>query len=813
MGTERLHMELNIATAPRMNSNHWEQATISWDEIITWMIDPANKKEAGGYVLGTLEETDHFHDGKKCFGMHRLKNAVVSRDALTLDSDTPADDFLDRIKDLKVKMLIHTTFNSKPDKHRYRVIIPLSRSVSPLEYSIIASNIMESVGSSSFDNGSLEPERLMLKPAGEHFEFWVHDGPIFEPPAVSVEEALSADLLPPSKRDPLSLEGAIGAFNRVYTDLDTLIEKYDLPYETEGARWRYKGTQSAPGMDHIKGTDGLWWSDHQTDPAHGHAQNAFDLMRIHLFGSADLTSKPETPINDLPSSKKAMELIEEDEDVRKEQWNHDFGDLSPLKTLGYDTDSALDDDLARNLADRGLDKYFRYVVNRGWLRWDGRRWEDSESIELWDPLSDEIRTLAEEWFTTGKTNGQITKLKSFLEVPKTKRLIENLRSVLIIKEKDLDSHPDYFNCSNGTVDLRTGELMQHRREDYLTKITEVPYSPGARHEDWDKVLSAMQEDTVDWMQYRCGQSATGYPSQEDIIPILQGSGGNGKTAFVGALKDVFGEYAAGLAERAVLAREGDHPTELMDLKGARFAVMEELPEGKSMNMKRLKDMTGAATIKARKMRQNTEEFEATHTLFLTTNYHPTVTETDEGTWRRFALVVFPYDFRPGAEGEFARTPDGGLKDRIKESLTGQHEAALAWIIEGAVRWYKSGKDRVPFPESVERETQQWRASYDPIHQYLAERLEEAPGHAVMVRDLYENFSEWMDDNGWSPWKDKTFFSRFRQHERVKSMGATPDRVVLSSKKCIYTVSQPDPLMQVPKGQINVWAGFKFAPED
>lgn len=802
-------MELNIATAPRANSRHWRQDTVSWDEIITWMLDPADRKEAGGYILGTLRETEHHHDGKPCFALHRNRDAVVSRDALTLDVDDPCDDFLERVKDLKVKSLVHTTFNSTPDSPRYRVLIPLSRSVLPDEFEALTARTMELVGSSSFDEGSQEPERLMFMPAGEHFEFWVHDGPVMEPPAATES---SEPLLPPAKQDPFSLPGAMGAFNRVYTDLDTLIEAYGLPYEAEGARWRYKGTHSAPGMVHFEERDGLWWSDHQTDPAHGRAQNAFDLMRIHLFRDADLTAKPDTPLWELPSSKKALELAEADEAVRRDQLEHEFGSASPLKKLGYDNDSVLDDDLARNLADRGLRDDFRYVDDRGWLRWDGTRWQDCSSLDLWDPVSEMIRTMAEEWFTMGKTNGQIRGLKSFHEVPKKKRLIENLRSILLISDSDLDTHPDYFNCANGTVDLRTGQLLPHSREHYLTKITPVPYVPGATHPDWDKVLSAIQADTVAWMQYRCGQAASGYPSQEDIIPILQGSGGNGKTAFVGALRDVFGEYATALAERAVLAREGDHPTELMDLKGARFAVMEELPEGRSMNMKRLKDVTGSATIKARRMRQDPEEFEATHALFLTTNYHPTITETDEGTWRRFALVVFPYDFRPGATGEFARTPDDGLKDRIRESRTGQHEAALAWVLDGAVRWYQSGRARVPFPPSVVEETRQWRASYDPIHQYLEDRLEESPAHAITVKDLYEDFSDWMDENGWSPWRDKTFTGRFRDHERAKSLGVASDRMTLSSKKCPYTASLPDPLAEPPQGQVRVWTGIRFKEE-
>lgn len=803
-------MRLNIATAPRRTSPHWTQDTVTWDEIITWMVDPGDKKEAGNYILGTLRETErtHRHKDGTCVGLHRCREAIVTRDALMLDVDFPADDFLTRAEALSVKMLIHTTFSSTPEKPRYRVLIPLSRPVTPFEYESAATQVMEQVGADSFDPGSSQPERYMFKPAGEHFSFWVFDGPVMEPPAISVEEALSKNLLPHGKRNPFDLPGAVGAFNRVYTDLDVLIEKFDLPYERDGSRWRYKGTVSAPGMDQI--SDGLWWSDHQTDPAAGHAQTAFDLVRIHRFSSADTTAKPDTAITELPSHKEALALAEADVDVRADQLVHDFGPSSPVKTLGYDTDSSLDDDLAKNLADRGLEKHFRYVVGRGWLRWDGRCWAACDALELWEPISEEIRTLAEEWFTTGKNNGQIVKLKSFLDVPRMKRLIESLRAVLLLPADRLDSHPDLLNCANGTVDLRTGEIRAHDREDYLTCVTETPYIPGAHHEDWTTVLSALRPDAVEWMQYRCGQAATGWRVPDDVVPILQGGGANGKTTFTGAILTALGGYGRALSERSIFNSQGDHPTELMSLQGARFALLEETPEGVPLNVKRLKDVTGAAHITARRMRQDEETFPTTHSLFITTNYHPQVTETDEGTWRRLALVDFPYTYRAGATGESARPADPHLRNRMEESPTGQHEAVLAWLVAGAVKWYAADQVLPPFPPSVEANVAVWRAASDPLQEYISTQLVRDDTTAVHVRDLYEDFVDWQLREGHPMWNERTFANRFRQHEKVKSMGITDSRMRPSSKKETRVLSRRDSLAPVPEGQVKVWNGIRFA---
>jgi phage/plasmid-associated DNA primase len=38
---------------------------------------------------------------------------------------------------------------------------------------------------------------------------------------------------------------------------------------------------------------------------------------------------------------------------------------------------------------------------------------------------------------------------------------------------DLDTNPWLLNVENGTVDLQTGELLLHRKEDMITKLAKV----------------------------------------------------------------------------------------------------------------------------------------------------------------------------------------------------------------------------------------------------------------------------------------------------------------------------------------------------
>jgi phage/plasmid-associated DNA primase len=69
----------------------------------------------------------------------------------------------------------------------------------------------------------------------------------------------------------------------------------------------------------------------------------------------------------------------------------------------------------------------------------------------------------------------------------------------------------------------------------------------------------------------------------------RGQGSNGKTTIVDAIREAVGnDYAVTMPERTLLARQGDHPTDLMTLRGARLALMEEFPELGHLNVKRLK---------------------------------------------------------------------------------------------------------------------------------------------------------------------------------------------------------------------------------
>src|SRR5207342_835538 len=130
-------------------------------------------------------------------------------------------------------------------------------------------------------------------------------------------------------------------------------------------------------------------------------------------------------------------------------------------------------------------------------------------------------------------------------------------------------------------------------------------------------------------------------------------------------------------------------------------------------------------ITARHVHRDNFTFQASHSLFTTTNYVPIVNETDHGTWRRLTLLSFPYTFRkPGEpmESDSDRRGDPTLKARIRQDANGQHDAIVTWAVEGAMRWYADPDTALQPTETIAEDTRAWRAEADRILGFWDEHL-------------------------------------------------------------------------------------------
>lgn len=422
-----------------------------------------------------------------------------------------------------------------------------------------------------------------------------------------------------------------------------------------------------------------------------------------------------------------------------------------------------------------------YAVGVGWMVWDGKRWKRVDIAVIKNKVSrfyrDQFGKMLKKYIATmdSKWNDLAKAYRAYMSSARLGSILNHLMVTdgVLVDAGDLDTHKDLLNTPGGVVNLRTGTIAPHDRTLLFTKITRGSYRPGLTHPDWDMALTALPVEQADYIQLRLGQATTGYIPESDDAVFLVGHGANGKSLITseGAFR-ALGDYAD-LAQATLISKttEGSGPTpERFGLRGCRFVLIEELPEGRALSIAEVKRITGMSVITARDVYEKQVTFDASHTLFITTNFLPPVAEVDEGSWRRFVLIPFPFRFRTKPEAPEDRQGDPGLKSRLREGEDGQHDAILTWLVAGAMRYFA---DRAAImddrrPAAIATATMAWREEADRILAYLNERITFDPERAIVRGHLYDDFTEFLKERGHAVWSAETFHSRFKAHEKVRN---------------------------------------------
>jgi len=435
-------------------------------------------------------------------------------------------------------------------------------------------------------------------------------------------------------------------------------------------------------------------------------------------------------------------------------------------------DGPLAEMVAEDLSDT-----FCFAPGLGWLHWSGKVWDECSDVEVVEAVRVILRDFMTAEVHSGVGPERVKALSIVLNSGKIRAVAGLLKGVLQADVDEFDTQYDLLNVANGVVDLQTGELLPHDPSYRFTKITRAAYDPKARSKYWRMALGALPRSEREWMKVRLGQALTGYPPSDDILPISRGTGSNGKSTFFDTIRFACGTFAAIVSDRILMANAGDHPTELTDLRGLRIAVLEELPEGGRLNVKRLKDIIGTESMTARKIRQDTITWRSTHSPFVTTNYTPRVNETDHGTWRRLALVRFPFTFRKEGEslhGKLDRAGDPALKNRTRSRV--MQRAALRWLVEGAMAWYAADRVLPSVPDSVAEATREWRSQADQVFAFATEFLVWDASRSILSSDLMEHFQAWLSRNGKPEWAGELIVERFGNHHLAQDHGVTKGKL-------------------------------------
>ena len=377
--------------------------------------------------------------------------------------------------------------------------------------------------------------------------------------------------------------------------------------------------------------------------------------------------------------------------------------------------------------------HLRYVAPWGkWLRYDGARWEEDRTTRVFD-LARSVCRDASLCVPERKLGRLIASAKTVAAVEKLAR--SDPRHAILPEQ--LDADPFTLNTPGGTVDLRTGQLRPHRREELLTKITAVAPDHDADDSAWLRFLADITRGDVElenYLQRLLGYCLTG-DVREHVLAFFYGTGANGKSTLLDLILHIMGDYGRLIATETLMESRGDrHPTEIATLAGVRLAVSSEVDEGQHWAESRIKALTGDTVLTGRYMRQDFFEFDRTHKLVVAGNHRPAIRSVDEAMRRRIHLVPFAAQF-------------GGDKAdvRMPEKLRAEAPAILAWAIRGCLEWQEAG---LRPPAAVQAATADYLDTQDTLGLWLAECCDTSdPTAETKSSTLYDSFRAWKDRRG------------------------------------------------------------------
>ncbi len=415
------------------------------------------------------------------------------------------------------------------------------------------------------------------------------------------------------------------------------------------------------------------------------------------------------------------------------------------------------------------------IVHKHWYVFRNHRWEFDEGQTLRAAISKDVFTVYQDKLTqyvvelqNHTSNDEFhekmqRKIKTLAEVSTKLKRTNDKNNIMreameLFYDKDFSKNRDsnkYLLCfNNGVVDFKNKVFRQGLPQDYITKSTKIDYVPfesipkninnGELYIEQVKTFMEQLFPLKDLCRYMWDHLASCLigAKKEHVFNIYRGSGSNGKSILTDLMTQTLGEYKGTVPISLVTEKRsnlGGTTSEVVQLKGVRYAVMQEPSKDAVINEGILKELTGGDPIQARALYCDSEIFEPQFSLVVCTNVLFEVKSMDDGTWRRMMLVDFLSKFY--SEGEictddtkYVFPKDKGLKERLPlwAPIFASMLVKRAFETEGEVK----------VCEEVIQASKKYRQNQDFINGFISEKIIVQPGKSVGKRELNETFKDW-----------------------------------------------------------------------
>ncbi|WP_339013418.1 phage/plasmid primase, P4 family [Lactococcus garvieae] len=768
-------MDLSLSVASSSKSKTWKNQSTSWLEFKKRLKEPtvtqetvaeytkmttaqkSGVKDVGGFVAG------HLKNGQ------RKKGHVVERSMITLDADTPRKELWeDFLMMYDCTALLYSTHSHKPDKPRYRIIIPLSRPVTPDEYVPVALKIADNLGLNNFDDTTYQPERLMYW--GSHsrdaeYIFEENDSEFLNPDNVLKEYPDWTDIsywpeLPKAKKlmernvkkagEPTEKPGLIGVFCRQFTiseAITTFIPDVYLPTD-HADRFTYAEGSTSGGL--VVYEDKFAYSHHSTDPAGEMLVNAWDMVRLHKFAELDDDVKSGTKINNLPSSKAMAEFAFGIPTVKSEMDKLTLGEAEEEFDDYIDSEELEKDDESWLTYNDSGKPVFEYNTLAKRVNKEIPIFYNDKEFTYYDRKYGIWRRNGEKFIESyiGKV-----KLRKHTRRNHLGETMANIKTESHSAEDMPEKPVNLIVLKNGIYDIHTGDYSTgFDPKLYARSCHPIDFNPEAECPTFDGYLDLVVGENkatiYEWIGFLFYGS---YAFQK--IMFLYGGGGTGKSTLIKIIQDMIGDEATSAVSLEALVKE-PHAMPVLFGKTANFdadAKPEFLKDGSI-----LKKLTGDDPIYANPKNDKQFWFRNFAKLTFSMNSMPAMTDHSGGLARRAMIIKMDVKVTEAMMREFP------LKVIMQE---------IPGIFNKSMEYFRKALKRREFTEtdSMRAELKDWLEGNDTVAMFIKEATETVLDSYTEAADLFSAYKSYSMSGNYKPLGRNRFYDRLEElgYERVK----------------------------------------------
>lgn len=327
----------------------------------------------------------------------------------------------------------------------------------------------------------------------------------------------------------------------------------------------------------------------------------------------------------------------------------------------------------------------------------------------------------------------------------------------------LDKDPYLLGCSNCIIDFRQRTHRKGKHDDFISKSTGVMYMPIEHYRKtlptviseiegfMEQLFPDTQLRTYMWEHLASTLLGT---NENQTFNIYTGSGANGKSKLVELMSLVLGEYKGTVPISLVTQKRnniGGTSSEVYNLIGTRYAVMQEPSKGDKINEGIMKELTGGDPIQCRALFKDSVTFTPQFDLVVCTNTLFDIVSNDDGTWRRLRKVDFESKFtdNPFNDPRFPKKQyphQFQVDSKIDEKFKVWAPILLSMLVSIAYRTQGKVKDVTP----VISATQEYRKEQDIYLEFHNEYIDSKPsrnGGGLKIQDLNRKYRDWLRDCG------------------------------------------------------------------